>query len=184
MPKARGTKAKSRVDSFYELKESVYGTQVEQELQIDVKGQRLGKKILELQYISKSFGDKKIVENFNYKFKKKERVGIMGPNGAGKTTFLKILTNEIRVDAGKVVAGGNTVFGYYTQDGLNLNKDQKVIDVIRDIAEYIPMEKGQKLTAAQLLERFQFEGKTTTGVRFSIEWRGKKTPVSSFYIND
>lgn len=158
-PKARGTKAKARVDAFHDLKGKVANKRTNQEIQIDIKGQRLGKKILEAHNINKSFDDLKIVDGFSYKFKKKERVGIVGPNGVGKTTFLKILTKEIRPDGGKVVVGGNTVFGYYTQDGINLKADKKVIDVVQDIAEFIPMEKGQKLTAPQLLERFMFNRK-------------------------
>lgn len=158
-PKARGTKAKSRVDSFYELEDKVKGHRSQEELQIDIKGQRLGKKILELHNIGKSFGDLKIVEGFSYKFKKKERVGVVGPNGVGKTTFLQLLTKEIRTESGKVVAGGNTVFGYYTQSGIRLTEDKRVIDVVLDIAEYIPLEKGQKLTAAQMLDRFMFNRK-------------------------
>lgn len=159
MPKARGTKAKSRVSSFKDLKEKLSGVRLEGEMQIDIKGQRLGKKILELQYISKRFGDFKILEDFDYKFKKGERIGIVGPNGVGKTTFLKILTTEIRPDSGKVVVGGNTVFGYYTQSGMNLKEDKRVIDTVTEIAEFIPMAKGQKLTAPQLLERFLFSRK-------------------------
>lgn len=159
MPKARGTKSKSRVDAFHELKEEVSGRRDRTQMQIDIKGQRLGKKILEAHNISKTFEDKALFENFDYKFKKKERVGIVGPNGVGKTTFLKVLTQEIRTDTGKVVVGGNTVFGYYTQSGIQLETDKRVIDVVRDIAEYIPMEKGQKLTAEQLLERFLFNRK-------------------------
>jgi len=159
MPKARGTKAKSRVDKFYEIKEKATQKIDKSKIQIDIKGQRLGKKILEAHYISKSFGDLKIVEEFDYKFRSKERVGIVGPNGVGKSTFIKLLTKEIRPDAGKVVVGGNTVFGYYTQEGIQLKKDQRVIDYIRNIAEFIPLDKGFKLTAAQLLERFLFSRK-------------------------
>jgi ATP-binding cassette subfamily F protein uup len=159
MPKARGTKAKARVDAFHELKEEVSGRRDRSKMQIDIKGQRLGKKILEAHNISKSFGDKVLFENFDYKFKKKERVGVVGPNGVGKTTFLKVLTKEIRTDTGKVVVGDNTVFGYYTQSGIQLAEDKRLIDVVRDVAEYIPMEKGQKLTAEQLLERFLFNRK-------------------------
>jgi ATP-binding cassette subfamily F protein uup len=158
-PKARGTKAKSRVDAFGELKEKVTRRKELEELQIDIKGQRLGKKILEAHNINKSFDDKKIVEGFSYKFRKKERVGIVGPNGVGKTTFLKLLTKEIRPDGGKVVVGGNTVFGYYTQSGIQLKEDKRVIDVVQDIAEYIPLDKGRKLTAVQMLERFMFSRK-------------------------
>lgn len=159
MPKARGTKAKSRVGAFDEIKEKASKNLQQKEIQIDLKGQRLGKKILEAHNVGKSFGDLKIVEGFNYKFKKGERVGIVGPNGVGKSTFLNILTALIRPDTGKVVVGGNTVFGFYTQDGIQLKEDKRVIDVIRDIAEYIPLEKGQKLTAPQLLERFLFDRK-------------------------
>lgn len=159
MPKARGTKAKSRVDKFYEIEDKASKNLDTDEVQIDIKGARLGSKILEVNYINKSFGDFKIIEDFHYKFKKKERVGIVGKNGVGKTTFLKLLTKEIRPDSGSVVVGGTVKFGYYTQDGINLDEDKRVIDVVRDIAEYIPMDKGQKLTAPQLLERFMFSRK-------------------------
>lgn len=158
-PQARSTKAKSRVDAYYDLKDKVGGTRVEGEMQIDLKGQRLGKKILEAHNISKSFGDIKIVEGFSYKFMKQEKVGIVGPNGVGKSTFLQLLTEQIRPDTGKVVVGDNTVFGFYTQEGIQLSEDKRVIDVIQDIAEYIPLDKGQKLTAPQLLERFLFDRK-------------------------
>jgi ATP-binding cassette subfamily F protein uup len=158
-PQARTTKAKSRVDAFYDLKDKVSNKRVEGEIQIDIKGQRLGKKILELHNIGKRYGEKVLIDGFSYKFKKKERVGIVGPNGVGKTTFLKVLTKDIRTDTGKVVIGDNTVFGYYTQAGIQLQDDKRVIDVVQDIAEYIPLEKGQKLTAPQLLERFLFSRK-------------------------
>jgi len=158
-PKARSTKAKSRVDSYTDLNEKVSGATVEKEMKIDIKGQRMGKKVLELHNVGKSFKDQKIVEGMNYKFRPYERVGIVGPNGVGKTTFLKILTGEMRPDTGKVVQGDNTVFGYYTQDGIQLQSDKRVIDAVQDIAEYIPLEKGLKLSAAQLLERFLFSRK-------------------------
>ena len=158
-PKARTTKAKSRVDAFENLQDKLSQKQESKEMQIDIKGQRLGKKILEAHNLQKNFDDKKIIEGFSYKFKKHERVGIIGPNGVGKTTFLKLLTKELRPDGGKVVLGENTVFGYYTQDGIQLKGDKRVLDVIQDIAEFIPLEKGQKLTAAQLLERFLFSRK-------------------------
>lgn len=159
MPQARTTKSKSRVDGYHELNEKVSGAQVDKEMQIDIKGQRLGKKVLELHDISKRFGDKTLVDHFSYKFKPNERVGIVGPNGVGKTTFLHMITKEIRPDAGKVIIGENTIFGYYTQEGIHLAEDKRVIDVIQDIAEYIPLEKGLKLSAAQMLERFLFSRK-------------------------
>lgn len=158
-PKARTTKAKSRVDAFSDLQEKLSDVRVEKEMQIEIKGQRLGKKVLEAHHLTKTLGGKILVDNFDYKFRPKERAGIVGPNGVGKTTFLKLLTEAIRPDTGRVVLGENTVFGYYTQDGMNLKEDKRVIDVIQDIAEYIPLEKGQKLTAPQLLERFLFSRK-------------------------
>lgn len=158
-PQARTTKSKSRIDKFQDLKGELSNKQTEGDIQIDIKGQRLGKKILELHNVQKKYGDKVMLDGFSYKFRKKERVGIVGPNGVGKTTFLHILTEKVRVDNGKVVKGDNTVFGYYTQDGINLKEDKRVIEVITDIAEYIPLEKGQKLTAASLLERFLFSRK-------------------------
>lgn len=155
-PSARGTKAKARVDRFYELKELVNKPGPDKDLQIDLKGSRLGSKILEAHYLTKSFGDRKIIDHFNYNFRKGEKVGIVGPNGAGKTTFLQLLTGQLRPDGGKIVTGGTVVFGYYTQSGLDLSGDKKVIDVVQDIAEFVPLEKGMKLTAPQLLERFLF----------------------------
>jgi ABC transport system ATP-binding/permease protein len=155
-PQARTTKAKSRIDAAELLREKVENHSVDKELQIEIKGQRLGKKILEAHHIGKAYDGVPIVEGFTYKFSQGERVGIVGPNGVGKSTFLKMLLQEVRPDAGKVVIGGNTLFGYYGQEGMQLAQDKRVIDVVRDIAEFIPLEKGQKLTAAQLLERFLF----------------------------
>lgn len=156
MPKARGTKSKARVDQFEVLKDQISGRRSGEEVQMDIKGNRLGGKILELHNIGKSFGNHCIVKHFDYKFKKNERVGIVGPNGAGKTTFLKILTGAMRPDTGKVVTGDTVSFGYFTQAGMHLNEDKRVIDVVRDVAEFIPLAKGQKLTAPALLERFLF----------------------------
>jgi len=158
-PKARGTKAKSRVDTFYKIEEKATQKIAKDKIQIDMKGSRLGSKILEANYISKSYGDLKLVENFAYKFKRGEKVGIVGPNGSGKSTLLKMLTKEIRPDGGKVIVGGTVIFGHYTQDGIDINKDKRVVDVVKDVAEYIPLAKGQKLTAEQLLERFLFNRK-------------------------
>ncbi len=159
MPQARTTKAKSRIDAFYELQDRVSGKRENTELQIEIKGERLGKKVLELHNVGKHFGDKCVLAPFSYKFQRRERIGIVGPNGVGKSSFLRLLTGELRPDSGKVVQGDNTIFGYYSQEGLLLPEDKRVIDVIQDIAEYIPLEKGQKLTAAQLLERFLFNRK-------------------------
>ncbi|NJB87792.1 ATP-binding cassette subfamily F protein uup [Lewinella marina] len=159
MPSGRGTKAKSRLSAFSELKNKVGSFRQEEELTLEIKGQRLGSKILEAHNISKSYGDKQLVKGFSYKFQKGERVGIVGRNGAGKSTLLHMLTKELEPDTGKVVHGTNTHFGYYTQEGINLSQDMRVIDVVREIAEFIPLEKGLKLTARGLLERFMFNSK-------------------------
>ncbi len=157
MPQARSTKANARIDRFYDIEDKASKRLDADAIQIDIKGQRLGGKILEMHYVSKGYGDLKLVTDFHYKFKKGEKVGIVGKNGVGKTTFLHMITGEERPDTGRVVSGETVVFGYYTQDGINLGKeDKRMIDFIKDIAEYIPLDKGQKLTAASLLERFLF----------------------------
>ncbi len=155
-PQARTTKAKSRIDDFYEIKEKAQQKSEDDSMRILIEPARLGSKILEAHSIVKSFGDNKVIENFSYKFKKGERVGIVGPNGTGKSTFLRVLTQQMAPDQGKVVVGDTTVFGYYTQEGISVSDDKMVIDVIRDIADYIPMAKGLKLTAESLLEKFLF----------------------------
>lgn len=155
-PQARSTKAKSRVDAFYDLKEATSKKIDTDSVQLDIKMEWLGSKIVELHNVGKSYGDKKILENFTYKFRRKERVGIVGPNGAGKSTLIRLLTGEENPDIGKVVIGDTIVFGHYQQDGMVLKEDKRVIEVIQDIAEYIPLEKGLKITASAMLERFLF----------------------------
>ncbi|MBK8724015.1 MAG: ABC-F family ATP-binding cassette domain-containing protein [Saprospiraceae bacterium] len=155
-PQARSTKAKSRVDAFYDLKEATSKKIDTDSVQLDIKMEWLGSKIVELHNVGKSYGDKKILENFTYKFRRKERVGIVGPNGAGKSTLIRLLTGEENPDVGKVVIGDTIVFGHYQQDGMVLKEDKRVIEVIQDIAEYIPLEKGLKITASAMLERFLF----------------------------
>ena len=118
--------------------------------------ERLGTKILELHHMGKSFGDTKILNDFSYHFKRKERVGIVGQNGAGKTTFLNLIQGKESLDKGKVVVGETIVFGYYSQELIQVDPDKRVIEVIKDIAEFIPLEKGKQLSAGQLLERFLF----------------------------
>ena len=156
MPKARGTKAKSREDAFYQTEKTAHQRLDKSKVDIQVNVSRLGSKILELHHLRKSFGNLKILDDFNYVFKKNERIGIVGKNGVGKTTFLDIIMEKQPVDAGKVSVGETVVFGYYTQSGINLKDDKKVIEVIKDIAEYIPLTKGKTLSAAQLLEKFLF----------------------------
>jgi ATP-binding cassette subfamily F protein uup len=156
-PKARGTKQKARIDSFHEVKK-VAGQRInDDEVDIPVKMERLGSKILELHKVGKSFGNKIILSNFSYNFQRKERLGIVGNNGTGKSTFLNLIQGREDVDQGKVVTGETVVFGYYSQELIKVDEDKKVIDVIRDIAEFIPLEKGRQLSAAQFLEKFLFD---------------------------
>lgn len=155
-PQARTTKAKSRIEDFYEIKEKASQNIQNDELKLQIETTRLGTKILEAHNISKSYGELKLLNGFTYKFKKGERVGIIGPNGTGKSTLLKLLTQHIPTDTGKIIVGETVVFGYYTQDGLEVDEDKTVLDIVRDIADYIPLAKGQKLSAESLLERFLF----------------------------
>lgn len=156
-PKARGTKQKARIDAFQDLKKVASQRIDEEELEIPVKMERLGTKILELHNVSKSFDSLKILEKFSYNFQRKERLGIVGRNGTGKSTFLNLIQDKIQLDSGKVVVGETVKFGYYSQEILQVKEDKKVIDVIRDIAEFIPLEKGKQLSAAQFLEKFLFD---------------------------
>ena len=155
-PKARGTKAKSRITEYHKIKEKVSSITYDEAFTIEVDATRLGKKILELYDVSMAYGDKVILKDFWYKFKKGDRIGVAGPNGAGKTTLIKILTGEIKPNAGKRVEGSTVVFGHFSQDGLDMSKEHRVIDHIRQYAEYIPLKKGLKLSAERLLETFMF----------------------------
>jgi ATP-binding cassette subfamily F protein uup len=128
----------------------------ESELELPVKMERLGSKIIEFHKVSKAFGEKKILSSFSYNVQRKERLGIVGKNGTGKTTFLKMLLGEEPIDAGKIVQGETVVFGHFSQELQAVDPDYKVIDVVKEIAEFIPLEKGKQLSAAQLLERFLF----------------------------
>jgi len=157
MPRARGTKSKSRVDAFNKLNDSLAGRKKQQELQLSVKMNRIGGKILELKKVSKSFGGKTILKGFDYTFKKGERIGISGKNGVGKTTFLNIITGAEQPDSGKINVGETIIFGYYSQKGMLLKEDKRVIEVIKEVGDYIPMGDGSKLSASQLLQLFQFQ---------------------------
>ena len=156
MPKARTTKNKARVDQYYALKESIEGPIVQEMGDIPIEMPRLGTKVLELHHVHKSYGDRKMIADLSYKFKPNDRLGIVGPNGSGKTTLLNIMTGRLAPDQGKLVIGETVQFGFYEQDGLKLNEDKKVIEVVRSIADYIPLRKGNKLSAENLLERFLF----------------------------
>ena len=158
-PKARTTKSKSRIDDFQDIKHRAGQRRNDHEVQLELNMERLGSKILEFHKVSKSFKDKVILDGFEYTFKKGERAGIIGKNGTGKTTFLNILTQTSKPDAGKVIIGDTIKFGYYTQDGITIKPQQKVIDVIKEFGDHIPLKKGKTISAQQLLERFLFSRK-------------------------
>lgn len=158
-PKARTTKSKSRIDDFYVIKEKAHARRKEHQVELEINMERLGNKVIELHNVSKSFNDKVILDKYSYNFLPGERIGVIGKNGTGKSTFLNILTQKIQPDNGKVITGETIKTGYYTQAGINVKPEQKVIDVIREFGDYIPLEKGRMLSAAQLLERFLFDRK-------------------------
>ncbi len=158
-PKARTTKSKSRIDDFKSIKESALQRRKNHEVQLELNMERLGNKVIELHKVSKAFGDKIILNSFDYNFQNGERIGIIGKNGSGKSTFLNLLTQKTNLDSGKIVYGETLKIGYYTQEGIRDTPGRKVIDVIRDFGEYIPLKKGRQISASQLLERFLFDRK-------------------------
>jgi len=164
MPKARTTKSKARIDAFKDIREKAAPTTKVRDINFRIKMSRMGGKILEFQKVSKRYDDIKILDEFSYSFIKGERIGIIGKNGAGKTSFLNVLAGKERADSGKVLTGETIIFGYYTQDGIQVKEDKKVIDVIKDIAEVIVMGNGSSLTASQFLFQFMLPQKC------SIHW--------------
>ncbi|WP_426430869.1 ABC-F family ATP-binding cassette domain-containing protein [Winogradskyella sp. HB-48] len=158
-PKARTTKSKSRIDDFFEIKKKAQQRRKDHQVQLEINMERLGSKIIEFHNVSKAFKDKKILDGFDYTFKKGERIGIIGKNGTGKSTFLNLLTGSLNADGGKIIIGETVKIGYYTQGGITVKPEQKVIDVIRKYGDYIPLAKGRQISAQQLLERFLFDRK-------------------------
>lgn len=158
-PKARTTKSKSRQDDFYVIKEKAQSRRKENQVELEINMERMGSKIVELIKLNKSFGDKVILKDFSYSFQRGERIGIIGKNGTGKSSFLNILTGTATPDSGKVIQGETIKIGYYTQSGINPKPGQKVIDIIKEYGEYIPLTKGRIISASQLLERFLFDAK-------------------------
>ncbi|MFN3851694.1 MAG: ABC-F family ATP-binding cassette domain-containing protein [Spirosomataceae bacterium] len=155
-PKARTTKAQYRIDAFYELKDKASQGKREEKLELGMKMSRLGSKIIEINHISKSFGEQKVISEFSYTFKKGDRIGVVGRNGMGKTTFLEIITDKIKADMGTVVKGDTVQIGYYKQEGLDFRDDQRIIDVVKEIAEYVKMGNGQEISVSQFLTLFLF----------------------------
>ena len=158
-PKARTTKSKSRQDDFYDIKEKAQSRRRENKVELEINMERMGSKIIELHKISKKFKDHVILDNFSFDFQRGERIGIIGKNGTGKSTFLNLLTGTLPLDSGKVVVGETIKIGYYTQSGINPKPGQRVIDVIKEYGEFIPLTKGRLISASQLLERFLFDSK-------------------------
>lgn len=158
-PKARTTKSKSRQDDFYKIKEKAESRRKENVVELEINMERMGSKIIEMVKVSKKFPEKTILDDFSYSFQRGERIGIIGKNGTGKSTFLNILTQTAPPDSGKVIIGDTIKLGYYTQSGINPKPGQKVIDIIKEYGEYIPLTKGKIISASQLLERFLFDAK-------------------------
>ena len=155
-PQARGTKAKYRIDAFYDLKERAQQQQESRNLNLDIKASYIGSKIFEAKHVSKSFGDLKITNDFNYIFTRYEKLGIVGNNGTGKSTFIKMLLGEVEPDKGTFDIGETVRFGYYSQDGISFNESMKIIDAVRDIAEYVDLGNGKRLSVSQFLNYFLF----------------------------
>ena len=155
-PKARGTKSQSRIDAFYETEEKANKKLDDSKLELNIQMSRLGNKIIEINHLKKAWGDKKIINDFTYTFKKKDRIGIVGKNGAGKTTFLQLLTGLEQPDSGTIDPGETLVVGYYTQIPFDFRPEQRVIDTITEIAEVIPYGKNESLSPSQFLSKFLF----------------------------
>ena len=159
-PKARTTKSKSRIEAFYETEKTAKMDTKKQELELDFGMKRLGKKILELRNINKKFGDKIILDNFSYQFQRGEKVGIIGKNGVGKSTLLNIIQGLETYDSGEIEVGETIKFGYFSQKGLTYKEDQRMIDFMKDIAEYYPLTNGKSISASQFLKMFLFNEQT------------------------
>ena len=158
-PKARTTKSKSRIEDFKIIKEKASQRRDDHKVQLEINMERLGNKMIEMHGVNKAYEDIDILKNFDYVFQRNDRIGIIGKNGTGKSTFLNMLTSNVKPDSGKIICGETLKFGYYTQKGITYKEGQKVIDVIREYGDYIPLKKGKKISAQQLLEKFLFDRK-------------------------
>lgn len=156
MPKARTTKSQARIDSFYELQEKATRRIDDTKAELSIKTERIGGKILEMYNVSKKYGNKVLVNDFTYTFKKGERIGIVGKNGVGKTTFLNMITDKVLQDSGRIVKGQTISFGYYSQEGLTTHEDKRVIEIVREIAEVVRLDKGKEISASVFLNYFGF----------------------------
>lgn len=155
-PRARGTKAKYRVDAYYELEKKASQNLKKEKLELDFKEARQGGKILEVEHIAKKYGSHVIIDDFSFVFKKKDRIGVVGKNGVGKSTFLDILTGRLKPDKGEVIPGVTTKFGYFTQESINLNPENRLIEEVKQIAEFITLSDGSQISASKFLDNFLF----------------------------
>lgn len=155
-PKARGTKAKYRIDAFEDLKEKASQKKFDVQMELNVRTSRLGSKIIELENISKGFGDRQLIKNFEYTFRRGDRIGVVGKNGMGKSTLLNMITGELQPDKGKISRGETVQFGYYKQTDLVFNENQRVIDIVKDVAEVVQLGTGETVTVGVLLQAFLF----------------------------
>ena len=155
-PRARGTKAKYRIDAYYELEKKASQDLKKEKLELDIKEARQGGKIVEVEHISKKYGDVTIVKDFSYVFKKKDRIGVVGKNGIGKSTFLDMITGSLKPDSGEVIHGVTTKFGYFTQEAVNLNPSHRLIEEVKQIAEFITLSDGSLVSASKFLDIFLF----------------------------
>lgn len=155
-PQARGTKAKARIESFYDLEEKSKGPRKKDQVELSMQISRQGNKILEIEGAGFSVPNKKILSPFSYTFKKADRIGLAGKNGSGKTTFLNLITGSIQPTEGNLSVGETTKYGYYKQEGLSFKSDERVLDIVKNVADYIEMKNGEVITASQLLTKFLF----------------------------
>jgi len=174
MPQARSTKSKSRIDAFYDLQSKTQNNGLKEQLELSIKSARQGNKIIEISHLKKSFNNHLIINDFNYIFKKGDRIGLAGKNGSGKTTLLNMLTNELQPDSGSIIVGETTSIGYYRQSGLKFNDAERVIDTIKNVAEFITMADGKLLSASQLLTQFLFPPKKQHGFISNLSGGEKK----------
>ncbi|GAA4802785.1 ABC-F family ATP-binding cassette domain-containing protein [Olivibacter ginsenosidimutans] len=173
-PQARGTKSKARIDAFYDLEEKTKNSASTASLDLNVKVSRQGNKIAEIHHLSKAYHGLNYINNFSYIFKKGDRIGLAGKNGSGKTTFLNLITQEIKPDQGQIILGETTKIGYYKQGGFPFQTNQRVIDAVKEVAEYIIMEKGETISASQLLTHFLFPPEKQFGLIEKLSGGEKK----------
>ncbi len=174
MPQARATKSKARIDAFYDLEDKTKSRNTKSSVKLEVNISRQGSKVMELKNISKAFGTKQLITDFSYVFKKGDKIGLTGKNGTGKSSFLNLLTAALKPDEGIINCGETTVIGYYHQFGLTFDESQRVIDVVKEVAEYIVMADGKTLSASQLLQHFLFEPSRQYGMVSKLSGGEKK----------